>query len=180
MKGDTRSSVCDVLGTRLGLCDGARLPICGLSTRLTGGGGLIDCLNDPSRRSSPDLLGGGGSGADGDFRNSNRGVCGLLKTRWCLGEAELRLGCTGEGEVSALSKLGVVGREDPGVPALGGELGGSIVTAGKEAEGTMEIGLGCDGLLLCKVCNVWPFVKFDRRTACGIASTDEVVLELEP
>lgn len=80
LKGEMRSSVKEALGARFGLCDGARLVTRGLSARFTGGGGPIVCLAAPSRRSSPDLRGGGGSGADGLFRCSN-GVCGRLNAR---------------------------------------------------------------------------------------------------
>jgi hypothetical protein len=64
------------------------LAILGFSARLTGGGGA---LKEASRRSSPDLRGGGGEGgldaeSWGDFPGSRRGVLGLLGILKCLGE----------------------------------------------------------------------------------------------
>jgi hypothetical protein len=63
------------------------LAILGFSARLTGGG----ALKEVSRRSSPDLLGGGGDGGVeaeslGDFLGSRRGVPGLLGILKFLGE----------------------------------------------------------------------------------------------
>lgn len=65
--------------------------ILGFSERLIGGGGRVNIFAVASLRNSPDLLGGGGSGAwgaaegdnKGDFRCSTSGVWGLLGILKC-------------------------------------------------------------------------------------------------
>lgn len=98
-----------------------------------------------SRLNSPDRRGGGGSGGcvtatEGDFRISIIGVCGLLGIRKCRGDDGAVAEGEDEGECSAASRLIVLDMAWFGVSPFGGELGGSIVTAGNEAGDAAERG----------------------------------------
>lgn len=120
----------DLVPSEVGL-----LAILGFSDLLTGGGrGLYV---DSRRTISPDLRGGGGDGgcdgvSEGDLLGSNRGVCGLLGIRKCLGE-----------EAPEVAEMGVLSVERyVGPPEMfkfegfifGGDCGGCIVTAGGGAD----------------------------------------------
>lgn len=114
------------------------LGIFGFSVRLTGGG-PIDNFGVASRRSSADLRGGGGSGGctagiTRVLRGSNRGVWGLLGIlKWRGDEApeEEDGACP-----SAVRKAEGLASVRFRFRVLGGELGGSIITAG-ETDGKM-------------------------------------------
>lgn len=113
--------------------------ILGFSKRLGGGAGRGSGTGfaGASLRNSPDLLGGGGSGgceagegdSNGGFRDSTSGVWGLLGILKCLGDAA----------PGAETAIGVSGAKEPREPGivklillgLGGDFGGSIVTAGE-------------------------------------------------
>lgn len=111
--------------------------ILGFSERFGIGAGRGRGFAGASLRNSPDLLGGGGSGGceagegdnNGGFRDSTSGVCGLLGILKCLGDAT----------PGAEADIGVSGAKEPREPGivklrllgLGGDFGGSIVTAGE-------------------------------------------------
>jgi hypothetical protein len=110
------------------------LAILGFSDRLTGGGGA---LKEASRLNSPDLRGGGGEGgldaeSFGDFPGSGRGVLGLLGIRKCLGEDPPETVADNGLEVDRYA--GVLDSVKFNVLGLGGDCGGSTVTAGGGAE----------------------------------------------
>jgi hypothetical protein len=127
------------------------LGIFGFSARLTDGG-PIDNFEAASRRSSADLRGGGGSGGctagiTEVLRGSNRGVWGLLGIlKWRGDEApDVEDGVC----PSAVRKAEGLASVRFRFRVLGGELGGSIVTAGEtdgKMRGPVEIGLCRPGL----------------------------------
>jgi hypothetical protein len=153
LKGEALSlRSCTFTGVSSPLCPrkDCLLGIFGFSARLTGGGPIGSF--EASRRSSADLRGGGGSGGctagiTEALRDSNRGVWGLLGIlNWRGDEApDVEDG----GCPSAVRKAGGLASVRFRFKVLGGELGGSIVTAG-ETDGKMigpvETGLCRPGL----------------------------------
>jgi hypothetical protein len=125
------------------------LGIFGFSARLTGGGAIVD-FKVVSRRNSADLRGGGGSGGctagiPDAFRASNKGVLGLLGILKWRGEEVPDV----EDWPSALRNADGLASARFRFRVFGGELGGSIVTAGEadgKTIGPVEIGLCLPGL----------------------------------
>lgn len=124
--------------------------ILGFSRRLGTGAARGRGFAGGSLRNSPDLLGGGGSGGceagegdnNGGFRDSTSGVWGLLGILKCLADAT----------PGAEAATGVSGAKEPREPGivklrllgLGGDFGGSIVTAGEYCDanfGPVDTGL---------------------------------------
>ena len=115
---------------------------------MTAGGAIVD-FKVASRRNSADLRGGGGSGGciagiPDVFCASNRGVLGLLGIlKWREEEVP-----DVEDGSSALRNVDGLARVRFRFRVFGGELGGSIVTAGEadgKAIGPVETGLCLPG-----------------------------------